>query len=592
MAKRRALIVALITLMLLGLSSINALAAGLPDGTPPPSTPSVTPTPTNDGGVVTSISQIFHHLVFPAETISEALAGIFNKAANREAGRMSEEIAKWTSVIGDIVQAPKEGSYTKVAQASLPVAAALAPALFLLRLALYHWGRMIGENDSGLRVIGDWVTAGVLAVVSGPFLDMIVRLGWWMQGKVLGETGVLAMRFVESTTATSFVIGIANQTFFGGVLTLGLSIGSLVAIAGLLFAFASANAALFILSISAAPLAVASVIPQARWLRSLWLKALLIIALLPIAAGGVFKAGLASSYLFNSQGLLSGIIRVIWLWGATGMLLSISGILGKMTISATADGIKAMVGTVQQVASIAALAATGAGAIGAGGAAVGAGVGAGTVGTSTASTAATGGGAGAGMASGTGMGAAMPVAASSPGGAEGAAMGHLNAAQDLTRQAAAFDALGMRAPAQFSRAMAHSHELSARQVELNQRMQRVAENETRSETHVETQGVDFGFAPGVNSGIAATFQGSQADFQQGFQGLSPYMTQHGLTPDVFASQYPEDTGRMVQAYLTHGDDIRQARDPLFRAGELGNIEKARDVIEFTPMNWRAGDTTQ
>jgi hypothetical protein len=563
-AKQRALIALLIALMLLGLSSISAFAAGTVQGTPPPPTPSGTPTPPGGGGVVTSISQIFHHLAFPAETISQALAGIFNKAASREAGRMSEEIAKWTGVIGDIIQAPKEGDYTKAAQSSLPVAAALAPALFLLRLALYHWGRLIGEQDSGLKVIGDWVTAGVLAVVAGPFLDMVVRLGWWMQGKVLGETGALALQFVESTTATSLVLGIANRTFFGGILTLGLSLGSLVAIAGMLFAFASANAALFILSISAAPLAVASVIPQAGWLRSLWIKALLIIAILPIAAGGIFKAGLASSYLFDRQGLLSGIIRVIWLWGATGMLLSLSGILGRMTISATADGLKAMVGTVQQIASIAALAAAGAGAMGAGGAAGGA-----SIGASSATNA------------GESAGVGLAGASGGPASGESAALGHLNAAQDLGRQAATFDAMGLRAPAQFSRAMAHSHELSARQVELASRMERFS--------GTENQGTDFGFAPNVNAGIASTFQGSKTEFDQGYQGLSPLLSQHGLTPEIFASQYPEDTGRMVQAYLAHGDEIHQARDPLSRAGELGGIEKARDVIEFIPLNWRAGD---
>jgi hypothetical protein len=518
---------------------------------------------------VTSISQIFHHLSFPAETISRALAGIFNKAANREAGRVSEEIAKWTGVIGDIVQAPREGDYTKAAQSSLPVAAALAPALFLLRLALYHWGRLVGEQDSGLKVISDWITAAVLAVVAGPFLDMVVRLGWWMQGKVLGETSALAIQFVKSTTATSFVLGISNLTFFGGVLTLGLSLGSLVALAGMLFAFAAANAALFILSISAAPLAVASVIPQARWLRSLWIKALLIIAILPIAAGGVFKAGLASSYLFDRQGLLSGIIRVIWLWGATGMLLSLSGILGKMTITATTDGLKAMVGTVQQIVSVAALAAAGAGAFGPGGAAGGA-----SAGASGASAA--------GESAGAGLSGAS-AAASLPASGEGAALGHLNAAQDLTRQAATFDALGLRAPAQFSRAMARSHELSARQVELASRMERFEGS--------ETEGTDFGFAPNVNHGIATTFQGSKAEFEQGYQEVSPLLSQHGLTPEIFASQYPEDTGRLVQAYLAHGDEIRQARDPLFRAGELGGVEKAREVIEFTPLNWRSGDPT-
>jgi hypothetical protein len=104
----------------------------------------------------------------------------------------------------------------------------------------------------------------------------------------------------------------------------------------------------------------------------------------------------------------------------------------------------------------------------------------------------------------------------------------------------------------------------------------------------ETEGADFGFAPNVNSGIASTFSGSQTDFQDSYASLSPYMSQHGLTPDIFASQYPEDTGRMAQAFLDHPDDIRQAHDPLYRAAELGQVQNARDVIEFLPANWSAG----
>ena len=164
--------------------------------------------------------------------------------------------------------------------------------------------------------------------------------------------------------------------------------------------------------------------------------------------------------------------------------------------------------------------------------------------------------------------------------ADSAALGHLNAAQGLTQQAAAYDVLGMRAPAQFSRAMAHSHEISARQTQLTERMQRVS--------GTETQGSDFGFAPNVNTGIASTFSGSQTDFQKSYDSLSPYMAQHGLTPDVFASQYPEDTGRMAQAFLDHPDDISQARDPLYRAAELGQVQDAKGLIEFLPANWSAG----
>ena len=523
-------------------------------------TPTITPTPTppdGSGSTITNMSQIFHHLVFPAETISEALAGIFDKAADKEVRAMSEEVASWTLVMGEIVQAPSQGDYSKVAQASLPVAAALAPALFLLRLALYHWGRLLGDDDSGLRVVGDWVTAGVLAVVSGPFLDLIVRLGWWMVGKVIGEAGGLAMNFVSSTTATSVVLGLANLTFLGGLISIGLSIGSLLAIGGMLFAFASANAVLFILAVLAPPLAIASVLPQAGWLRSLWMKAVILIALLPIVAGGVFKAGLAASYLFDKQGLLSAIIRVIWLWGATGLLLSMAGILGKMTISTTADAFGQMIKAVQQIVSIGALAASGLGAAGAG----------------------------AGAAGTAGTGASASGAAASASGLSGgeAAMSHLNAAQQLTQRAGTLDAMGLHAPAAYNRSLAHGHELSARQAELGERMQRFGGVQSQSQLQ------DFGFSTSVNTAIQSNFNGSTEDFQRGFQALSPHISQHGLDPNALAAQYPEDTAQMVQAYLNHSEEISQARDPLYRASELGKANQVQGMITFKPINKKDED---
>ena len=505
-----------------------------------------TPTPPGGGGTTTTttISQIFNHLVFPAETISEALAGIFDKAADKEVRAMSEEVARWTSVIGEIVQAPSQGDYSAVAQSSLPVAAALAPALFLVRLALYHWGRLLGDEDGGLRVVGDWVTAGVLAIASGPFLDLIVRLGWWMVGKVIGETGALAMSFVENTTATSILLGLANQTFLGSLLNIGLSVGSLLAIGGMLFAFASANAVLFILAVLAPPLAIASVLPQAGWLRSLWMKAVVLIALLPIVAGGVFKAGMAASTWMGQQGILSAILRVIWLWGATGLLLSLAGILGKMTISTTADAFGGMIKAAQQIVSIGMLAASGVGATGAGAAGA---AGAGGVGVSTSGLT----------------------------GAE-AAMGHLNAAQHLTQQAGNLDAMGLRAPAAYHRSLAHGHELAARQVELGERMQRF------NGAPMTSPSQDFGFSPSVNASLQSSFNGSPQEFQQGFQSMSADISQRGMDPNVFVAQYPEETARMTRAYLDHSGEIVSSQDPLMKASELGNATRVREILAFMP----------
>ena len=557
MKKIRFLIICIIFIALFALSNlaitvtpVHASGANLLLTPTPTVKVTVTPTLPTGGGntTTTTISQIFNHLVFPAETISEALAGIFDKAADKEVRAMSEEVARWTSVIGEIVQAPSQGDYSTVAQSSLPIAAALAPALFLLRLALYHWGRLLGDDDSGLRVVGDWVTAGVLAIASGPFLDLIVRLGWWMVGKVIGETGALAVSFVENTKATSILLGLANQTFLGSLLNIGLSIGSLLAIGGMLFAFASANAVLFILAVLAPPLAIASVLPQATWLRSLWMKAVVLIALLPIVAGGVFKAGMAASTWMGQQGILSAILRVIWLWGATGLLLSLAGILGKMTISTTADAFGGMIKAAQQVVSIGMLAASGVGAAGAG-----------AMGTAGAT-------AGAGGAS---------AATSGLTGAE-AAMSHLNTAQQLTQQAGNLEAMGLRAPAAYNRSLAHGHELAARQAELGERMQRFNGAPPTSPSD------DFGFSPSVNASIQSNFNGSPQEFQQGFQSVSADISQHGMDPNVFAAQYPQETAQMTRAYLDHSEEIMTASDPLMRASELGNATRVKEILTFMP----------
>ena len=555
MNAKRMLAIILIVAAWLALNTLQVMAgapaAMQPQATTPP--PTVTPTPTPGGGsVITQISQVFHHLVFPAETISEALTGIFNRAAQKEANRMDAQVAEWTQVIGEIVQAPGEGEYSAVAQSSLPVAAALAPALFLLRLALYHWNRLTGLQDSGMNVVGDWVTAAILAVVAGFFLDMLVRLGWWMIGKVIGETGHLAVAFVEVMSVSRIAKGVADLTMFGGLISIGLSLGALLAVAGMLFAFASANAVLFVLAVLAAPVAVAGVIPQMRWLRSLWLKAVVVIALLPLVAGGIFKAGIAAANLFSQPGLLSGLIRVMWLWGATGMMLSLAGILGKTTISTTADALGQMASAVKQVVGVAALAATGVGAAGAAGA-----VGAGGAGAAA--------GAGAGS---TGAAGAAGSAAVSP---QATALSHLNSAQAMTQQAGMFDALGLRAPAQYLRSQAHGQELAARQAELAGRMQNFSPPASGGNA-------DLGFSPSVNSTILSNFNGSAEEFRQGFAGLSRHIEQSGLSPDVFAAQYPRDTALMTRTYLDRQGDVDAAGDPLLFVASLAGADQVQHAL--------------
>ena len=344
----------------------------VPDGTP---TPAVTPTPVPTPAATPQPSIL--RVLFSAPTLSDALKKILSESVSEEIGSFEQEVAKFTLEFGKVLQAPDGNEYGNVAKESLPVAAALAPALFLLRLALYHWGRLAGEDDRALRVVGDWITAGALAVAAGPFLDLIVRLGWWAFGMVMGEQAQMAADYLKSLSVGDIVSGAAQITLLGPLISFGIAIGGIIALVGLFMAFAAAQAVLFILAVISAPVAIISVIPQMGWLRGLWLKAAVIVAILPLAAGGIFKATTAVSLFFVGGGLISGLIRVMWLWGTAGIMLSLASVLGRFTIAAGADAAKQAIGAVGKIAGAAALAATGVGAPAAGVVAGGAGAGAG-----------------------------------------------------------------------------------------------------------------------------------------------------------------------------------------------------------------------
>ena len=161
-------------------------------------------------------------------------------------------------------------------------------------------------------------------------------------------------------------------------------------------------------------------------------------------------------------------------------------------------------------------------------------------------------------------------------------MSHLNVAQEYTQRAGVLDAMGLRTPAAYNRSLAHGHELAARQAELGKRMERFG-----GKQHQEQ---DFGFSTSVNTAIRSSFNGSTEEFQRGFQALSQHVSQHGLDPNILAAQYPEDTARMVKAYINHTDEISQSLDPLYRASELGQADQVKTMLTFSPTRQPGKET--
>jgi hypothetical protein len=562
--KRRLSVIILLGVLFSLLMVIStATGVALADGTPPPPQPVETPEPpqppegegSSTSVFVSSVSKIFHHLVFPAETISEALGNIFMKAATENEKVSLGEISTWTSVLADVIQAPARGSYSDVARSSLPVAGSLAVGLFVLRLAMYHWNRLLGESDTPLQVLGDWLTAGVLAVACGPLLDMIVRLGWWMMAAVLGETSSLAIKFVGAMASASFTPVIINPagsvTFLQGLMAIALALGALIAVAGLIFAFGVAQATLFVLAVLGPSFAVASVIPEMRWLRSLWIKGVVLVAIMPIMAGGIFKAGiLASTYLVVPGGILSGIIRILWLFGAAGMLMTMTGILGRITLGSAAetlgkmwDAAKGIVGT---VALLGAGVATGGAALASEGAALAGG-----------SAAVAGGGGETALAGGL-----------------GGALDSLGKANSMNTMSTLFGGMGLPRHAQVAGGLARGHEIESRSQELSTRIGHF--NQHQQEGPARDVGISD-VTPRTSQTVLDNFGGSADEFKQVFPAIEARLRSSGLEPGVVANQYPGELGSMARLYRDNPDYYNSSPDMLLALSQdamASGIERA------------------
>ena len=522
----------------IGLLSLTALASTpTPPAVVPAPVPSVTPVPTATPAPPV-ITQIFHILRFPAESIYDALTGVFTSAAEQEQGNIEKEVDQWSQVFADVFQAPSDKLYGGVAGKSLPVAAALAVPIFLLRLAIYHWNRLTGENDSPLRAIGDWITAGIMAVAAGPVLDMMVQAGWWVVGQSIFKA------VTPSQAATQFVfvikpVEIAFTSLLSPLISTALVLGGLLALAAMLFSFAAASAAMFIIAMLAPTVSVLGAIPQMSWLRSLLLKAATLIALLPIVAGGIFIAGVEATKWFSGDGLLGPIVRLFWLFGAAGLLMSMAGILGKITLGASGEAIGKIAGGVKAVAGLAAaagLAATGVGAAAA---------------PAVAAGAAGAGAAGAGAAGAAGLGAQAGTGAAS-------AMGHLGAAGKFANWSAGLSALGMHGPASMARGLASGQQIAAQKAMLQQRAGDLASSSPAQIAHDRSGLENHHEVFGDLNAMALSKNG------------------YSLTP--LRDAHPREMGAAVNYYAYHRSEVEQADDPL-KAAVLGAGADASDLAE-------------
>jgi hypothetical protein len=544
----------LITTILLGaLPYLSVRAATIPLASP---TPAPIPTPTPGGGSQPGgsvVQTIFQTLVFPTSTLEDAIAKAINDPVNTFYNTITTEISNLGTAVGAILEGPREGDYENVAFSGLFTAGALAVPLFLLRLALYQWYKLVGEDDRLTAVIGDWVSAAFLAVLCGPFLDWTARLGWWMMGAALGETGTLTTLFIQSISVQSLVFGGLSTSIVSGAFLLAESIAILLTVGGLLLAFFLARAVLFILAALGPSIFVCGVVPQMRWLRGLWIKGLTIVALLPLIAAGVFKVTAAVNVAITGDNILTGVIHIAWMLGMVGILMSVVGILGRITIGATADAVKGVVTAVKGVLDVAAVAAIGVASGGAGLAAAPAVAGGAVAGGGTAAGGAVAGG---GVAAG--------------GGAAMMADGELARAGLANQSSGLFRALGMDKAAGLQQNLAQGHQINARRLELQDRMNALDSHSAGNNSKYD----DLGFSlppdeknPNKVGQVLRDYGGNARGFQKSFMELSPEIRNNSdVPPTIWAQQHWQDVGKLARTW-----DSRKADESFREVAERSGI---------------------
>jgi hypothetical protein len=285
----------------------------------------------------------------------------------------------------------------------------------------------------------------------------------------------------------------------------------------------------------------------------MWIQAVALVCLLPLAAGVIFTVGLEVAGSLPSENLISILFRVLFLFGASGFLFSLSGILGKVSLGAAGDALKGLISAGKAVISSALIA--------------------GTV-VATGGTAA--------PVAGTGITAAGSTTAASAAGAGGlsAASSSLGTAQAWTTASNIASGLGLDRAASFFRGNAALAQLQSRQADLNARVASFG-----ASTQQPPAGSTSGYGQRADTAIGRVFNAPNANalFSQGFHGLKDNAGPDGRewlgnmmrsgTDDMMV-----DVARMAHAYNEFPVQVDGSDRPLWEAANLGGA--SQDTLDF------------
>jgi hypothetical protein len=265
------------------------------------------------------------------------------------------------------------------------------------------------------------------------------------------------------------------------------------------------------------------------------------------------------------------------LFGAAGLLLSVTGILFRITLGAAGEAVQKMWDVAKGVAGTIALVGA---AVATGGAAgIGAGVGAGTGAGATATTIGTGTGTGEALAAG-GNGGGLGGGGT---GGLNSAMGSLDKASTMNTMSNMFQSMGLPQHSRVASGLARGHELDARRADLATRISNFGGGGGNNNNQGSSLGID-GLSARAAEKMLEGFGGSTDELKQVFPTIGTKLERAGFpSVSAAANQYPQELGRMAQLYQADPDRYNSAPDMLYALAQDSNATGMQGALSGRPI---------
>lgn len=333
--------------------------------TQPPSGVSAPPagaTPSSPGGVasvVTSISQVFHIIRFPFETMTDAVvkmsAKITREAYVGAGGVYGAAVDRM--IFGSYGVAPEIGGgtatplFTDFIRPHWSITLSLALLFLPATLALTAVSAMragttsvLGYADLKEAILG-WLISAGFAGASFYLLGLAHRVSLLTARALLAAdfgrpvTGdVLAGAFFNGAALAVIAVTATPLALYISFFALFLSTSVLL---GLGLALAAYTALVYMLAVIAPVVIVLGALPPLRWLHSLWLKMLTIAFLIPPIDALLLRAAVSlhnSALAAEGQGAIGSFITGLFITaGVISALITVNFKLGEMIFGALGE---------------------------------------------------------------------------------------------------------------------------------------------------------------------------------------------------------------------------------------------------------------